>query len=143
MSDLYDNSDYKQVSLAPFGPIGIISHTANEDFVKEVSRVLSFKRAKRVAEGRTNFDQTPGYSRTDYILVLISALVTTLIGLLPALANDTSVRCFPFFLLSSGISPPVCRRIPVYYLILSATLTSGFLWHTLFSKYNLLHTPDP
>ena len=68
MSDLYDNSDYKQVSLAPFGPIGIISHTANEDFVKEVSRVLSFKRAKRVAEGRTNFDQTPGYSRTDYIL---------------------------------------------------------------------------
>ena len=45
MSDLYDNSDYKQVSLAPFGPIGIISHTANEDFVREVSNVLSMKRS--------------------------------------------------------------------------------------------------
>ena len=60
MSDLYINSDYKQAKLAPFGPIGIISHTANEDFVREVSNVLSMKRANRVAEGRTAYYQNPG-----------------------------------------------------------------------------------
>ena len=68
MSDLYINSDYKQAKLAPFGPIGIISHTANEVFVREVSNVLSMKRANRVAEGRTPYYQNPGYSRSDYLL---------------------------------------------------------------------------
>ena len=41
MSDLYVNTGYKETQLAPFGPIGIIAHTSNKEFVKQVSEVLS------------------------------------------------------------------------------------------------------
>ena len=44
MSDLYVNTGYKDTYLAPFGPIGIIAHTSNKAFVKQVSDVLSTKR---------------------------------------------------------------------------------------------------
>ncbi|MCR5593584.1 MAG: ribose-phosphate diphosphokinase [Saccharofermentans sp.] len=56
------------LQLEPYGPIGIISHNANADFVKAVSDTLSQKRKKRF-EGNTNpYVNTPGYYRSNYIL---------------------------------------------------------------------------
>jgi len=54
--------------LEPFGPIGIIAHTANEEFVRAVSNILFEKRSKRVALKSNRFTDTPGYLRQDYVL---------------------------------------------------------------------------
>lgn len=54
--------------LEPFGPIGIIAHTANLEFVKSVSNILFEKRSKRVANRSNRFVDTPGYLRSDYII---------------------------------------------------------------------------
>ena len=40
MSDLYVNTGYKETQLAPFGPIGIIAHTSNKEFVKEAKEYM-------------------------------------------------------------------------------------------------------
>ena len=58
MSDLYVNTGYKETHLAPFGPIGIIAHTSNKEFVKQVSEVLS----------QNIYANNPGYAREDYII---------------------------------------------------------------------------
>jgi len=68
VSNLYQDSDYTQTALAPFGPIGIISHTANRDFARKVSDVLSSKRKKRLEEHTNPYVDTPGYARTNYII---------------------------------------------------------------------------
>jgi len=68
MSDLYVNIGYKEVSLAPFGPIGIIAHTSNKDFVKKVSDVLSSKRKIRATRPGNRYSNDPGYTREDYIM---------------------------------------------------------------------------
>ncbi len=68
MSDLFQNPDYQQSALAPFGPIGIISHTANRAFAEKVSALLSKKRSIRAEKHSNHFVDTPGYSRTDYII---------------------------------------------------------------------------
>ncbi|MBO4579435.1 MAG: ribose-phosphate diphosphokinase [Clostridiales bacterium] len=68
MSDISDSSvRFDTVKLEPFGPIGIIGHTANRDFTDKVNKVLSEKRASRVAKGTTPYIHSPGYSRKDYI----------------------------------------------------------------------------
>ena len=68
MSDLYVSSGFDQASLPPFGPIGIISHTANNDFVKRVSDVLFEKRTARVENNSNPFVNSPGYCRSDYLI---------------------------------------------------------------------------
>ncbi len=68
MSDLYVNTGYKEAQLAPFGPIGIIAHTSNKEFVKEVSDVLSEKRKMRAQRPGNIYANNPGYSREDYII---------------------------------------------------------------------------
>lgn len=68
MSDLYVSSGYNQASLPPFGPIGIITHSANQDFVKKVSSVLFEKRSARVANHSNPYVTSPGYCRSDYII---------------------------------------------------------------------------
>ncbi|MBR6880093.1 MAG: ribose-phosphate diphosphokinase [Clostridiales bacterium] len=52
----------------PFGPIGIISHTANEEFAREVSNILFEKRKKRVLTEANPFINSPGYHRSDYMM---------------------------------------------------------------------------
>lgn len=54
--------------LEPFGPIGIITHTANTEFVRSVSNVLYEKRKNRYDNNLNPFVNNPGYLRTDYIL---------------------------------------------------------------------------
>ncbi len=68
MSDLYVNAGYQDGNLAPFGPIGIIAHTSNRDFVKRVSDVLSSKRKIRAASPDNKFEENPGYAREDYLI---------------------------------------------------------------------------
>ncbi len=68
MSDLYVNTGYKETYLAPFGPIGIIAHTSNKEFVKKVSDVLSSKRKIRAERPGNKYSNDPGYSRDSYIM---------------------------------------------------------------------------
>ena len=68
MSDLYVNTGYKDTYLAPFGPIGIISHTSNKEFVKKVSEVLSAKRKIRAQRPGNKYANDPGYSRESFIM---------------------------------------------------------------------------
>ena len=68
MSDLYVNTGYKETQLAPFGPIGIIAHTSNKEFVKQVSDVLSAKRKIRAERPGNIYANNPGYSREDFII---------------------------------------------------------------------------
>ena len=68
MSDLYVNTGYKDTYLAPFGPIGIIAHTSNKEFVQKVSEVLSQKRKIRAQRPGNKYANNPGYAREDYII---------------------------------------------------------------------------
>ena len=68
MSDLYVNTGYKDTQLAPFGPIGIITHTSNKAFVKQVSDVLSLKRKIRSQKPGNKYASDPGYSRENYLM---------------------------------------------------------------------------
>ena len=68
MSDLYVNTGYKETQLAPFGPIGIIAHTSNQEFVKQVSEVLSQKRKLHAQRPGNIYANNPGYAREDYII---------------------------------------------------------------------------
>ena len=68
MSDLYVNTGYKDTYLAPFGPIGIIAHTSNKEFVKNVSDVLSSKRKIRSEKPGNKYANDPGYSRENYLM---------------------------------------------------------------------------
>ena len=54
--------------MAPFGPIGIIAHTSNKEFVKKVSDVLSSKRKIRAERPGNKYANDPGYSRDSYIM---------------------------------------------------------------------------
>ena len=56
------------LQLEPYGPIGIIAHNANREFVKAVSDVLSQKRKKRFDTNASPYVNTPGYYRTDYLI---------------------------------------------------------------------------
>ena len=56
------------LQLEPYGPIGIISHNANEKFVKSVSDVLSSKRKKRFENNANPYVHTPGYYRSNYLI---------------------------------------------------------------------------
>ena len=69
MSDSSSSDNlYGEMRLEPFGPIGIISHTANKDFVREVSNVLYEKRLKRYENNSNPFVTRPGYLRKDYLM---------------------------------------------------------------------------
>lgn len=54
--------------LEPFGPIGIISHSTNDEFVRAVSNTLYEKRKKRFDNHSNPYVTNPGYLRTDYVI---------------------------------------------------------------------------
>ena len=54
--------------LEPFGPIGIIAHSANDDFVRAVSNTLYEKRKKRYDNQSNPYVTNPGYLRKDYVI---------------------------------------------------------------------------
>ncbi len=61
------DSTYNELRLEPFGPIGIISHTANSDFAQMVSNILYEKRLARYNSNSNPYVTNPGYLRTSYI----------------------------------------------------------------------------
>ena len=67
LSNETSDSTYNELRLEPFGPIGIISHTANEEFVNMVNSVLYEKRLARYNNNSNPFVTNPGYLRTNYI----------------------------------------------------------------------------
>ena len=62
------SSDYQGYLLEPFGPIGIIAHTANEAFVRQVNDILYEKRLKRKNEHINPYVDSAGYLRKDYLI---------------------------------------------------------------------------
>ena len=67
MSDSNVNKDYKPITLAPFGPIGIIAHTSNKEFVQRVSDDLAFRRKRRAQRPENIYANDPGYARDNYV----------------------------------------------------------------------------
>ncbi len=61
------DATYNDLRLEPFGPIGIISHTANKDFVQMVSNILYEKRLSRFQNNSNPYVNNPGYLRSSYI----------------------------------------------------------------------------
>ncbi len=60
--------DFRGYLLEPFGPIGIIAHTANEEFVNQINSVLYEKRLKRKQDFSNPYVDSVGYLRKDYII---------------------------------------------------------------------------
>lgn len=54
--------------LEPFGPIGIIAHTANMEFAESVNNILHQKRQNRFDTNANPFVNSPGYLRNNYII---------------------------------------------------------------------------
>ena len=72
-TDSVDALDYRGYLLEPFGPIGIISHTSNEAFVKQVNDVLYEKRLAKYQNNYSPYVNSAGYLRRDFT---ISATIT-------------------------------------------------------------------
>ncbi len=101
MSDLYVNAGYQDEYLAPFGPIGIIAHTSNKDFVNKVSEVLSAKRKLRAQKPENKYASNPGYAREDYIINTTLTRFQTGEG---KFAVDESVRGHDIFIITDVLS---------------------------------------
>ena len=54
--------------LEPFGPIGIIAHTANQEFAESVNSILYEKRKNRFNNNSNPYVKNPGYLRTNYMM---------------------------------------------------------------------------
>jgi ribose-phosphate pyrophosphokinase len=68
-----DSFDYRGYLLEPFGPIGIISHTSNEAFVRQVNNILYEKRLLKQQNNYSPYVNSAGYLRRDFT---ISATIT-------------------------------------------------------------------
>lgn len=64
----YSNQENPGYLFEPFGPIGIICHTANIEFVKQVNQVLHDKRFRRQSENSNLYVHSVGYLRDDYLI---------------------------------------------------------------------------
>ena len=68
-----DAFDYRGYLLEPFGPIGIICHTSNKAFVRQVNDVLYEKRLLKQQKNYSPYVNSAGYLRRDFT---ISATIT-------------------------------------------------------------------
>ena len=64
----YDFSEYRGYLTEPFGPVAILCHSANTEFVSKVNRILSEKRERRKDENSSPYVNNPGYLRRDYVI---------------------------------------------------------------------------
>ena len=60
--------DFQGYLLEPFGPIGIICHTSNVDFVQQVNQILLEKRLHRQVQNSNPYVNSVGYIREDYMI---------------------------------------------------------------------------
>jgi len=101
----------------PFGPIGIIGHTANTDFIQSVNKVLSAKRQKRVEQNAGPYINSPGYYRSDY--VIDSSLVRFQTGEGKFTLGE-SVRGHDIFIITDVLSHNLTHRLTVGEHVISA-----------------------
>jgi ribose-phosphate pyrophosphokinase len=64
----YSSQEAKGYLFEPFGPIGIICHSANIDFVNQVNKILHDKRYRRQSENSNPYVHSTGYLRDDYMI---------------------------------------------------------------------------
>ncbi len=101
-SDAGDNrGDYEGYLMEPFGPIGIICHTANIGFVQQVNRILHEKRMRRQRENSNPYVKSAGYLRDDYLIQ--SSIVRFETGEGKVTLNQT-VRGHDIFIISDVLS---------------------------------------
>ncbi len=60
--------DFEGYLLEPFGPIGIIAHTSNLEFVQQVNNILREKRLIRQRDNSNPYVNSVGYIRDDYMI---------------------------------------------------------------------------
>ncbi len=97
-------SSYSGIKLEPIGPIGIIGHTANKEFVKNVSRILSEKRHIRFDNNVSPYVNRPGYLRSDYIIDTDLVRFQTGEG---KMVMSESVRGHDVFIITDCVSPNI------------------------------------
>ena len=64
----FATSGYRGSLPEPYGPIGIVAHDANREFVDKVNHILFDKRSKRRRENTSPYVNNPGYLRRDYMI---------------------------------------------------------------------------
>ena len=102
------SSTYNGIKLEPIGPIGIIGHTSNQEFVKNVSNILSQKRQKRLETCASPYVNRPGYVRSDYIIDADLIRFQTGEG---KLSMGESVRGHDVFIITDCVSPNIRIRL--------------------------------
>ena len=94
-------SDYQTQSPEPYGPIGIICHTANDFFVKQINTILHEKRTTRKQQKINPYVNNPGYLRYDYT---ISADIIRFASGEGKVVLDQTVRGHDIFIISDVLS---------------------------------------
>ena len=101
-------ASYNGIKLEPIGPIGIIGHTANSEFVEKVSKVLAEKRLKRYENNASPYINRPGYLRSGYLIDTSLVRFQTGEG---KLSMGESVRGHDIFIISDCVSPNMRIRL--------------------------------
>lgn len=103
------SANYRGYLLEPFGPIGIICHTSNQDFVTQVNRILYEKRLRRQRENSNPYVRSVGYLREDYLIQAKMIRFSTGEG---KVTLDQTVRGHDIFIISDVLSHqatfPIC-----------------------------------
>ena len=102
------SSTYNGIKLEPIGPIGIIGHTSNKEFVQNVSNILSQKRHKRLETCASPYVNRPGYVRSNYIIDADLIRFQTGEG---KLSMGESVRGHDVFIITDCVSPNIRIRL--------------------------------
>lgn len=102
------STTYNGIMLEPIGPIGIIGHTSNKEFVKSVSNILAQKRQKRLETCASPYVNRPGYVRSNYIIDADLIRFQTGEG---KLSMGESVRGHDVFIITDCASPNLRIRL--------------------------------
>ncbi len=94
-------SDFQEYLQEPFGPIGIICHTDNMEFVRQVNNILHEKRQKRHEHKSNPYVHSVGYLRDDYLIDSTNVRFSTGEG---KVSLNQTVRGHDIFIISDILS---------------------------------------
>jgi len=97
----HSSKDYQGYLMEPFGPIGIICHSANIDFVQQVNSILHEKRLRRQNNNSNPYVHSAGYLRDDYLIQAQFVRFETGEG---KVALNQTVRGHDIFIISDVLS---------------------------------------
>ena len=108
-SESTTTSDSRGYFLEPFGPIGIICHSSNTEFVRQVNSILSEKRKNRKDKRENPYANSVGYLREDYLISASFSRFATGEG---KVTLNQTVRGHDIFIISDVLSHhstfPIC-----------------------------------